>query len=77
MDLHPEVKTAIKELPPAERVITMALKQIYEKIKELHLAKRKEIETNHMNFNDRFFQIEQQVPSASSLGIQNHRGEGT
>ena len=35
MDLDSEVKAAIKELPPAERVIAVGLKNIFLEIKEL------------------------------------------
>ena len=61
MEVQQEVKSAIKELPPAERVIAVALKAIYEEIKELHSEETKEVSANHLNFIDQFKEIEKKV----------------
>lgn len=61
MEVQPEVKTAIRELPSAERVVAVALKNIYEQIKQLHSQEKKEVDANHMTFIDKFKQIEKQV----------------
>lgn len=36
MEFQPQVKQALKELPAAERVVAIALKNIYEKIRNLY-----------------------------------------
>ena len=66
MEVQQEVKSAIKELPAPERVIAVALKAIYDEIKELHCEEKKEVDANHLNFIDKFKEIEKKVNIRSS-----------
>ena len=54
MEFPQEVKTAMNELPPAERVVALALKNIFSQIKSIHEEEQKEIDSSHMEFISRF-----------------------
>lgn len=54
MELDTEVKQALKELPPAQRVVAIALKKIYEDIRRLYDQEKKEIDDNRIKYFERY-----------------------
>ena len=67
-----EVKAALKELPPGERVVALALKNIYEKISQIHEQERNEIEQNHLSFISQFKEVEDKVTHYVNVGCPHY-----
>ena len=61
MEFPAEVKQALKELPPPERVVAIALKNVYEQIRLLNVQEKQDIVNNRLKYLNKFKEIEQQV----------------
>lgn len=61
MEFPAEVKQALKELPPPERVVAIALKNVYEQIRLLNVQEKQDIDNNRLKYLNKFKEIEQQV----------------
>lgn len=72
MEFQNEVKQALKQLPPAERVVAIALKNIYEKIKGLYEKEKKEIDGSRIQFADKHKSLEQNVKYLINQGFQHN-----
>lgn len=55
------MKQALKELPPAERVVAIALKKIYQQIRKIYDDEQKEIDENRLKYHERSKNIEEKV----------------
>lgn len=72
MDFQPQIIQALKQLPPAERVVALALKNIYEKIRGLYEKEKSEIDSNRLQFTDRYRQLEANVKLLCNTGIKHY-----
>lgn len=77
MEFPAEVKQALKELPPPERVVAIALKNVYEQIRLLNVQEKQDIDNNRLKYLNKFKEIEQQVLIKLSLGCPSYQRQKT